>query len=483
MPVILQRFLWTPVTVKLDTGAVISTKLAYVSGSEDQTFWTAGMELLTYQDFQKLEVDQAVTVTVYDEDYSFIVDYRSVVREAPGTVRLEVQLISPSAVYAQPRASLISKTWSAPILAKDAALEIIPTLDWQIVNWLVPADKLSFTDADPLSIVTRIAEAAGGIVCAKKDGQLQVRYRFPSAVVDWPLLSPAMTLTDNAHNISSTEGFKKSSGYNRFYIGNEPPPTEENATGDFTLELDSREEGLNAGKNTFYPGDQPYLLLYKSPNVTPSTFTTSAGTLTAVGAVSWDETEQLTFENKNEVQLSKVADYLVSYKWYGNDLGTPELKEDFKTILVPTTGIGVLKTVYHVTAYAYQLTSPSSLGGDEFFSILTYAQGDATPVEITSTRFSIFAQRGGGDRTGPPIVDDLIVDLSVATVRGRNELDAAEEFKEVQLSTVFLQDAEPGQVIEVADAYQGATWRGKVTSVEHRAEGPRLSTMLSVLKK
>ncbi len=483
MPVILQRFLWTPVTVKLENGTVIATKLAYVASAEDQTFWTAGIELLTYQDFQKLAVDEPVTITVYDEDYAFIVDYRSVVREAPGRVRLEVHLISPSAQYAQPRASLISKTWDAPILAKSAALEMVPDLDWQIVDWLVPADKLSFTDADPLSVVSRIAESAGAVIVSKKNGQLQVRYRFPVPVIDWYITSPAATLTDNQHNISSSEGFKKSSGYNRFYVGNEPPPTSENASGDFSIEIDSREDGLNAGKSTFYPGDKPYLLLYTGPNVALESSATSAGSLSYVGSVSWDETEQLIFTTEDTAQLTKTASYLISTKWYGNDLGTPELLEDKKTIKVTAAGVAVLKVTYRVTAQAYQLQSPASLGGDTFFSIATYVVGAVTPLEVSSTRYSIFAQRGAGDRTGPPIVDDLIVNNSVATVRGRNELDAAEEFKEVQMTTVFLEDLSPGVLIEVADAYQGATWRGKVTSIEHRAEGARLTTQLTVLKK
>ncbi|MBF0341538.1 MAG: hypothetical protein HQL95_11345, partial [Magnetococcales bacterium] len=40
----------------------------------------------------------------------------------------------------------------------------------------------------------------------------------------------------------------------------------------------------------------------------------------------------------------------------------------------------------------------------------------------------------------------------------------------------------PGQLVEVHDALMGQSWRGKITSVSHSAQGNKLTTSLEILR-
>lgn len=83
-------------------------------------------------------------------------------------------------------------TWGNPggaFTAQQLALQALEftgvTLDWGITDWLVPAGAWSFQGA-PLSVVQRIAEAAGAVVRSHRtDAQLRVAPRYPSLPWEW----------------------------------------------------------------------------------------------------------------------------------------------------------------------------------------------------------------------------------------------------------------------------------------------------------
>jgi len=92
----------------------------------------------------------------------------------------------------------------------------------------------------------------------------------------------------------------------------------------------------------------------------------------------------------------------------------------------------------------------------------------------------IIVVRGEGDKRGPDIADPMLSEISVATERGRVEIDASTPARSVQVSANFRPGIKAGQLIEVLDALQGVSWRGKITAVDNAIEGVRLSTRLTV---
>lgn len=77
--------------------------------------------------------------------------------------------------------------------------------------------------------------------------------------------------------------------------------------GILTAEVDDRPDGLNAGNTTFYPGDSPGFLVFKSNNVAITQLLASEGLLQSMGQFSITAEEDLTFANTREASLRYPA--------------------------------------------------------------------------------------------------------------------------------------------------------------------------------
>ena len=78
----------------------------------------------------------------------------------------------------------------------------------------------------------------------------------------------------------------------------------------------------------------------------------------------------------------------------------------------------------------------------------------------------LIVQRHGGTHPGDDIIDPLIATDSIAIIRGRNELDARAKGKQqVEYETLPRSGLQPGQVVEVHDALQGSSYRGKIVAL------------------
>ena len=96
----------------------------------------------------------------------------------------------------------------------------------------------------------------------------------------------------------------------------------------------------------------------------------------------------------------------------------------------------------------------------------------------------IIVVRNSADKEGDDIVDPLMATVLVALSRGRAELDErAHSPQTVSLGIVFMPSIRHGQLVEVHDAAQGVSWRGKIIGVTHNATGgtaPSADTVLDI---
>jgi hypothetical protein len=92
----------------------------------------------------------------------------------------------------------------------------------------------------------------------------------------------------------------------------------------------------------------------------------------------------------------------------------------------------------------------------------------------------IIVMRGTGSRQGPDIVDPLITTIPVAVARGAYEINAATSVDVVALRSSYRPGVSPGQLVEVHDALQGRSWRGKVVDVSHNIQRTQIWTQLTV---
>ncbi|MEO5334922.1 MAG: hypothetical protein H7839_23155, partial [Magnetococcus sp. YQC-5] len=152
---------------------------------------------------------------------------------------------------------------------------------------------------------------------------------------------------------------------------------------------------------------------------------------------------------------------------------------DQRTVSVPNVGVAIARVTYRSLARALSLTAPTNVAGEEEFPVEVHCTGITADALGTG---AIFCQRDDGAFRGEDISEPLLSSDEAKRSRGKAEIDAGEPLQEVLLSCLHRPGFMPGQLVEVHDALMGKSWRGKVTSVSHAAQGVRLVTSLEVLR-
>jgi hypothetical protein len=149
------------------------------------------------------------------------------------------------------------------------------------------------------------------------------------------------------------------------------------------LEIDDREDGLNAGDTSFSPGDTVGFFLYKDSNVTveygPAA---TSGGVTSSGSASKDIDEYITFSNSDSGSLGYPPSGSVSLEWQGRCLKivgtevtqTTALPERTRSNLKMADGssvAGILRAQYSTTGSLYTLLSVP----EDFTEVLIIAIG------------------------------------------------------------------------------------------------------------
>lgn len=150
--------------------------------------------------------------------------------------------------------------------------------------------------------------------------------------------------------------------------------------GQLSAEVDSRADGPNNGKTSFSPGDDVYLLVRKSADVTVVGYP-SLGSVGKVGDVSGIKEKQVvTFPRTRSVELSQAPAGAVSLTWYGTSLGSYTVKGKTLTL----TGaynhdnppVGVAMASYESAAESWKLSGlPSTVGGKSSYEVLVVLVG------------------------------------------------------------------------------------------------------------
>ncbi|MBF0424342.1 MAG: hypothetical protein HQL66_00775 [Magnetococcales bacterium] len=454
-----------------------------LSVSEGDLFWTGQVELENPADYQRIQVDDALTIRLGGADaagetYGVIVDRKELSREGVHRPRLVVAVISPAARYATPRAKPIERTWDAPIMAHTAAEEAIgETIVWDMINWLISGRvRLAIHEGFPIEVVRTIAEAAGGVVESLPDGRLHTRKRFPVSPPDWGTATPDHVLTDIADNLSCRESHRSRLRVNRIVVRGYLPQGSP-----INIEPDARPAGLNRGRTEFYGGDTVHTLAYVDANVTNLALEASAGLIFPEGNHLVENEEIVTFSGTSMAAISKPAVAIVSVLWLGVTLGELNLESDNRTLTAEYAGTAVARVKYRSVAQAWGLITPKTAGGLEAYPVSLRISGQ-TKNGTGYGDSDIICQRGAGDYPGKDIAEPLLANSAEKIERGRSEIDAGEDLQEISLTCIYRPGIMPGQLVEVHDALMGDSWRGKVTSVTHEARLPRITTSLEVLR-
>ena len=203
-----------------------------LSADEGGYAWAGTLELANISDYQRLSVGDDIEVDLFGEVYSLIVESKGIDRSQPADVRLQIHAISPVARLTAPWVLPITKTWIVDTPASAIAEEIASmaglSADWQTIDWVVKADRLSVTDGDPLQPLLLLAEAAGAVVESMPDGSLLVRDKYPVSPKNYDVAAEDQVFTDEQDNLSTQETLSNLPYYNYLELGDIQPSSELN---------------------------------------------------------------------------------------------------------------------------------------------------------------------------------------------------------------------------------------------------------------
>jgi hypothetical protein len=312
-----------------------------VNASEGQLGWVAHIELKRITDYDLFKANSLFTVTTGGEDYAMLFDGKQKPRAGLTDKNALVNGISPCAKYATPRGAKITKTWTAPILASALAAELFPgtAIDWRILDWSVPAPRLSAQNEVPASIMQRVLAATGAVLEAAKDGSFIVRYRYPVSVPQYVTHTPDHVYTDADHNFSTNEGVQLAQLVNKIRIMDV-------ATAGFSDRMEFTPDAADATRGVLKVWPSPWRETFNVEHTSLPIVSVER-----VGVRTEQLTETIEIVN-GKGSVSKPVFSVDSLTWLYDDLGGVVADSDSSQLVSTSTALfDSLLTITYTTRY------------------------------------------------------------------------------------------------------------------------------------
>lgn len=159
-----------------------------ITADEDSPYWQCEVSLKDAQNYILFQRDTPFIISLLGTDFYFIVDSRTLQRTIDDAGNYQevctISGLSPLVRYASPRATKITKTWEMPTLASTIVTELIGSVTWNLVDWLIPAYRLAADHAAPLDVARQIVEAVGGLIESQPSGSVVCRHRWPTSIAE-----------------------------------------------------------------------------------------------------------------------------------------------------------------------------------------------------------------------------------------------------------------------------------------------------------
>lgn len=137
------------------------------------------------------------------------------------------------------------------------------------------------------------------------------------------------------------------------------------AEGGIAIDLD---EVKNNKKNQFASGETVFFRVYTSPLTMQIDKASSSGVVSIGASSSSDITETVIFANEKTANLRYLANSIKSFRWFGNNLGTPVVNGN--QITIPAAGIGALEVIYNATHREGNLSGVTIPAGVKEFPVV-----------------------------------------------------------------------------------------------------------------
>lgn len=456
--------------------ADIAIRSFTLSQTNEAHSWTAQIALADVADWHRLSIDDPFNIDLNGVEYALIVDNKQLQRESATQKIPVITAVSPAAKLGPPQAARITRTWTTAVTAKSAVEEVLnQSVDWQMVDWTIAANQLAFTDATPLEIARTIVGAAGGVLRSKPDGTLKVVKQFPVRVPDWDQSTAVHVFTDLSDNVKLVDLQRRREVVNRVYVS-----SDSGAFSQLQMQLDTRPDGLNAGKTSFAAGDVVGVLVFAPDGAVLDELQTSSGTVHREADQVFEHTDDVHFSATDSAVLTYPAKTIKQVTWLGNDLGAVGVDSDRKTLRISSAGVGVCRVAYVVKATAFNVVTSSELNGVSDYPVQLHIEANAIGA---SSQRSIIGVRGSADKQGIDISDPILTDINALLQRATIELDHGESLQPLNLQVIYRPGVENGQLVQIDDSDQISSSIGMVNSITHQYNGIKTLTSLGILQR
>jgi hypothetical protein len=205
-------------------GIKINPSHINIECSRDENVMTCEMTLYSQIDYLVCELLSEIVIIIDAEEYHFLVNPKPSrnrnVGETTYTVRGESRAILLDAPFSEQIKQQIGPGMASALVSDLATMADID-IQWEIVDWYIPADTLYANDETPLSIIRKIVAAAGAILQSDPDGTLRVSSYYPFSVPDWLTNTPDFYLTDQDNFFTLSENPETRPGYNKYTISDQ----------------------------------------------------------------------------------------------------------------------------------------------------------------------------------------------------------------------------------------------------------------------
>ena len=137
-----------------------------------------------------------------------------------------------------------------------------------------------------------------------------------------------------------------------------------------TVELDS---DLNGDRSCFLYGEKVYFRVYYSPALTITIESSDGSIFLESLNSSGEESENVSFADTNEANVSKLIKAITSYSWFGRSLGSI-LKTGITSIRASNKGVAIVAIEYTTQYDVYSIMLSDK--GIETYPVLVLVKGN-----------------------------------------------------------------------------------------------------------
>lgn len=310
---------------------------------------TASIEIADTSMFNVIDIGQKVVITTPYTVYNLMVldknpnEQRSDIYTI--NTGLTVLCVSETIHLVDPYHKPISKVWSAPVKASAVIAELVDdfTLDYDMYDWLIPANVITADNDQPLNIIRNILNFRG-VARTLPDNSIIIQQEFPIGPEDWADAVPDYTVSTDVEIMGFAVAKDERPGTNKVIITNQLDTDK-----GYQLDAEMNDDGTYTVKL--------YQVPYKEAGKVLETSSDDYVVIESKGVVEELIKEEVVEIIDGKGSVSKPIYKVKKYYYQDDDLGSFDFQEEGSIAIDAGDGNSILVLSYYTKFREYRVIS------------------------------------------------------------------------------------------------------------------------------